>query len=535
MNFAKVYAAGNKADVSDAEVLEHLRRRPRHRGRVLLHGVDRGRARLPRRRAGDHPVQAGAGRQDGPHGGRGARRALPHGRAGRRRGAVGPGARAGGRRGGRQRARADRRRARARLAAGPPRPARRDRHQLGRHRGRAHRHAHRAGPRRPRALRAAAGRARRGAAAVRQPPQPRRRHDRVGPVRRALSARHRPHGPLRRGRRVVAVLLHRAAMDADVVAAVRDAVLGLRDDGVGVPVYVCWVAPAEARPRRGVAARGAHPVLRVAAAHRACRGARGALRAPAPPRPRRPPRRRPRRRACRRSLPGRSGPEAAARLARGFGIDVPEQAVCAGPGHGRRGGGTDRLPGRRQARRRAPLHKSDAGGVRLGLATPPPCAPPRRRCWSSTASAQVLVQPMLTGTEVVVGGLRDPVLGAGRDGRPRRRPRRGAGAMSRSALAPVAEAEAREAIESLRGFGLLDRRARRPQPTSRRSRARSPPRHSSSPRCRTSPSSTSTRCSPVRTARSPSTCGSSARLLPRSQRRGPEYSPGASAPPLRPI
>ncbi|HWC26302.1 MAG TPA: CoA-binding protein, partial [Solirubrobacteraceae bacterium] len=46
---------------------------------------------------------------------------------------------------------------------------------------------------------------------------------------------------------VVPVLLQRSAMDAAVVAAVRDAALRLREDGVEVPVYVCWVAPSDAR------------------------------------------------------------------------------------------------------------------------------------------------------------------------------------------------------------------------------------------------------------------------------------------------
>jgi len=44
---------------------------------------------------------------------------------------------------------------------------------------------------------------------------------------------------------VVPVLLQRSA-SAEVAAAVRDAVARLRDDGVPVPVYVCWVAPRAA-------------------------------------------------------------------------------------------------------------------------------------------------------------------------------------------------------------------------------------------------------------------------------------------------
>src|SRR5581483_100424 len=46
---------------------------------------------------------------------------------------------------------------------------------------------------------------------------------------------------------VVPVLLQRSASQ-EVAEAVRDAVARLRDDGVPVPVYVCWVAPRSADP-----------------------------------------------------------------------------------------------------------------------------------------------------------------------------------------------------------------------------------------------------------------------------------------------
>ncbi len=46
---------------------------------------------------------------------------------------------------------------------------------------------------------------------------------------------------------VVAVLVQRAASD-EVAQAVRDAVQRLRADGVPVPVYACWVAPRGAQP-----------------------------------------------------------------------------------------------------------------------------------------------------------------------------------------------------------------------------------------------------------------------------------------------
>src|SRR5207244_12112032 len=47
---------------------------------------------------------------------------------------------------------------------------------------------------------------------------------------------------------VVPVLLQRSAIEEQVAVGVRDAVAGLRSDGVPVPVYVCWVAPRTSRP-----------------------------------------------------------------------------------------------------------------------------------------------------------------------------------------------------------------------------------------------------------------------------------------------
>ena len=252
---------------------------------------------------------------------------------------------------------------------------------------------------------------------------------------------------------VVAVLLYRAAMDADVVAAVREAVLGLRDDGVGVPVYVCWVAPAEARPRKA-SLHAAHipcfewPQRTARAAGLAARYGRlrrRAREAAPPPAP-----------AARvpEIAPGPLGPEAAARLARGFGIDVPEQAVCASPDTAAAAAERIGFPVAAKLAGGRHLHKSDAGGVRLDLRDAAAVRAASAALLALDPGAQVLVQPMLAGTEVVVGGLRDPELGAV--------VMVGLGGVLVEVLAdvafrvaPVTEAEAREAIESLRGLPLL--------------------------------------------------------------------------------
>ena len=252
---------------------------------------------------------------------------------------------------------------------------------------------------------------------------------------------------------VVAVLLYRAAMDADVVAAVREAVLGLRDDGVGVPVYVCWVAPAEARPRKASLHAARIPCFEwpqrtARAAGLAARYGRLRRRAREAAPPPAPAKRVPE------IAPGPLGPEAAARLARGYGIDVPEQAVCADPDTAAAAAERIGFPVAAKLAGGRHVHKSDAGGVRLDLRDAAAVRAASAALLALDPGAQVLVQPMLAGTEVVVGGLRDPELGAV--------VMVGLGGVLVEVLAdvafrvaPVTEAEAREAIESLRGLPLL--------------------------------------------------------------------------------
>jgi acetyltransferase len=57
------------------------------------------------------------------------------------------------------------------------------------------------------------------------------------------------------------------------------------------------------------------------------------------------------------------------------------------------------------------LHKSDVGGVRLGLADGAAVRDAAEDLLRLVAGARVLVQPQMTGIEVVVGGLRDPHFG----------------------------------------------------------------------------------------------------------------------------
>lgn len=252
---------------------------------------------------------------------------------------------------------------------------------------------------------------------------------------------------------VVPVLLQRSAMDEAVAVAVRDTVRALRDDGVEVPVYVCWVAPASARANAELLHDARVPTFEwpqrtaraVALAWRHGRG-RGTQRA-APPVAAAPA-------GLPQIGPGLLGADAAADVARAFGIAVPEQAVCrdadGAAGAARRLGFpvAAKLAGGRH------VHKSDAGGVRLGLRDEAAVREAADALLAIDPGAHVLVQPMVEGTEVVVGALRDPVLGPV--------VMVGLGGVFVEllgdvafALAPVGEEEALAAIESLRGYGLL--------------------------------------------------------------------------------
>jgi acyl-CoA synthetase (NDP forming) len=256
---------------------------------------------------------------------------------------------------------------------------------------------------------------------------------------------------------VVPVLLQRSAMDAKVVAAVRDTALALRDDGVGVPVYVCWVAPADARANADLLHEARIPTFewpqrtaRAAAlawrhgrastpAHAVAHAGPSAAQAP----PDLPP-----------VGPGLLGAADAARLAQAFGIAVPEQAVCGDPAAAAEAAQRIGFPVVAKLAGGRHVHKSDAGGVRLGLEDAAAVRAAAAELLALDDEARVLVQPMAAGTELVVGALRDPALGPV--------VMVGFGGVLVEVLrdvafrlAPVTEREAIEAIESLRGFPLL--------------------------------------------------------------------------------
>jgi acetyltransferase len=152
--------------------------------------------------------------------------------------------------------------------------------------------------------------------------------------------------------------------------------------------------------------------------------------------------------------PGILAADAAARLARSFGIAVPEQAVCEGAGAAVAAARRIGFPVAAKLAGGRHVHKSDAGGVRLGLADAAAVRAAAGELLALDATAAVLVQPMAAGTEVVVGALRDPALGpivmVGFGGVLVEVLRDVA-----FALAPCTAGEARAAIASLRGYKLL--------------------------------------------------------------------------------
>jgi acyl-CoA synthetase (NDP forming) len=206
---------------------------------------------------------------------------------------------------------------------------------------------------------------------------------------------------------VVPVLLQRSASQ-EVAVAVRDAVARLRDDGVPVPVYVCWVAPRAADahasllqeagvpcfpwPERtaravGVAVRCGRPS---AAQHST------AQHSAAPPS-----------RPAGRML----APEAARELLVAAGAPVIETVRCESAAAAV--SAADRLgyPVVAKVDHPALTHKSDVGGVRLGLLTADAVRSAAPDLLALADGAAVLVQPQREGIELVIGGVRDPEFG----------------------------------------------------------------------------------------------------------------------------
>lgn len=197
---------------------------------------------------------------------------------------------------------------------------------------------------------------------------------------------------------VVPVLLQRAAMDRATAEALRDVVAGLRDDGVGVPVHVCWIAPRDARPNADLLQESGIPCFEwPARTARAIGHARRYAEA------------RDRTRAAPTGPPARTGPTPTDSVGAGavlaeFGVRTASSTLCRT---------ADEAVAAASAfpvvvKIAEAAHRTELDGVRLGLAGPEEV---RAAAGELLEQGPVLVQPQLSGVEVAVGALRDPVFG----------------------------------------------------------------------------------------------------------------------------
>jgi acyl-CoA synthetase (NDP forming) len=282
---------------------------------------------------------------------------------------------------------------------------------------------------------------------------------------------------------VVPVLLQRSA-SAEVAGAVRDAVVRLRADGVPVPVYVCWVAPRPADghadvlreagipcfawPERTAKAAGAAVRCGQRLSHPAGAGTPGT--APAPqqpardhPAPRPAPHPAPHpapRPAVVRALAattdsGLVDSEAVRAVLAETGIPVIRTVRCCSAVTA--AAAADRLgyPAVVKVDHPELVHKSDAGGVRLRLDSAAEVADAASEMFALAHGAAVLVQHQHEGVELMVGGLRDPAFGpvvlAGMGGVLVE-----AHADIQLAVAPVNADQATGLLRALRGAAIFD-------------------------------------------------------------------------------
>lgn len=266
---------------------------------------------------------------------------------------------------------------------------------------------------------------------------------------------------------VVPVLLQRAA-SAEVAHAVREVAAALRRDDVPVPVHVCWVAPREARehaddlqrhdvpcfewPERTARAIGAAVRAGTAVRAGAAADSEGAASAD-------------RRRGGQRpvtaapviepNMRGWLSPLVARDLLAGAGLPVVETACCRDVDEAVAAGEAFGYPVVAKVDHPDLLHKSDIGGVRTSLADAAALRAAAADLSTLAEGARLLVQPQRRGVEVVVGGIRDaafgPVVMVGLGGVLVETRRDVA-----FAVAPVDAGQGAALLRSLRGAAILD-------------------------------------------------------------------------------
>jgi acetyltransferase len=208
---------------------------------------------------------------------------------------------------------------------------------------------------------------------------------------------------------VIPVLLHRSAENPDVATALIDKVEELRRDAVMTSIYVCWVARRSSWP----VAIGLHEAgipcfewpTRTARAigHAARYGSyrRSIDRGGIPSRP------------ASSGLPALVGSDSD--VTREFliahGIPVIATAVCRDVAEVLANADSVGFPVVAKVHHPDLLHKSDVGGVRVGLRNESELREAVTELFALAPGARVIIQEQAHGIELVVGGIRDQTLG----------------------------------------------------------------------------------------------------------------------------
>lgn len=211
---------------------------------------------------------------------------------------------------------------------------------------------------------------------------------------------------------VIAILLQRSASEA-VATAVAMTVEQLQSEGVAVPVYVCWVAANSARANAAPLRSAGVPVFEwperaaKAVAHAARHGYwRKSGDAWVPP--------------DRAEVGGSGaseeaaewlGPSEAASLLSSHEMPLAPWSLCETTTAAVRAAESLGYPVVLKAIHPDLLHKAAGDGVRLGLTGPDLVTSAAELLLGLRRGVKLLVQPQLQGVEVIVGGLRDPEFG----------------------------------------------------------------------------------------------------------------------------
>jgi acetate---CoA ligase (ADP-forming) len=209
---------------------------------------------------------------------------------------------------------------------------------------------------------------------------------------------------------VIPVLLQRAAIDEGVAVALRDAVGRLRCADVGIPVYVCWVAPRSARANADLLQKAGVPCFEWP--ERTARAVGHAVRfGGVDPRPRAPSATVPGTTVSE-DLPVRGlDPDQGAHLLRTAGVATIESITCTEVPDAVAAAQQIGYPVVCKVVHPSLVHRSEVGGVHLNLNDPDAVQAAARALFKLADGARVQVQPQLVGVEVAVGGLRDPQFG----------------------------------------------------------------------------------------------------------------------------